>query len=92
MVDLNVGKINFRIDKQANLQFVISMASFDEKALAENFVPRWMRSSGLSRRRRAAASRRSSSRSRPPRHGLPVGPSITRNFAEATLMVANSAR
>ncbi len=35
--DIKGGKINFRIDKQANLHFVIGKASFDEKALAENY-------------------------------------------------------
>src|ERR1700752_320014 len=31
------GKINFPVDKQANLHFIIGKASFDEKALAENY-------------------------------------------------------
>ena len=35
--DIKGGKINFRVDKQANLHFVIGKASFDEKALAENY-------------------------------------------------------
>ena len=34
--DIKGGKINFRVDKQANLHFVIGKASFDEKSLAEN--------------------------------------------------------
>src|SRR5437899_3896242 len=32
--DIKGGKINFRVDKQANLHFVIGKASFDEKNLA----------------------------------------------------------
>src|SRR6476469_2888654 len=32
--DIKGGKINFRVDKQANLHFIIGKASFDEKALA----------------------------------------------------------
>ena len=35
--DIKGGKINFRVDKQANLHFVIGKASFDEKNLAENY-------------------------------------------------------
>ena len=35
--DIKGGKINFRVDKAANLHFVIGKASFDEKALAENY-------------------------------------------------------
>src|ERR1700727_4068783 len=35
--DIKGGKINFRIDKQANLHFVIGKASFDEKQLVENY-------------------------------------------------------
>ena len=37
VTDIKGGKINFRVDKQANLHFVIGKASFDEKALAENY-------------------------------------------------------
>ena len=37
VADIKGGKINFRVDKQANLHFVIGKASFDEKALAENY-------------------------------------------------------
>jgi len=35
--DIKGGKINFRIDKQANLHMVIGKVSFDEKALVENY-------------------------------------------------------
>ncbi|EUA53206.1 ribosomal protein L1 [Mycobacterium intracellulare 1956] len=40
VADIKGGKINFRIDKQANLHFVIGKASFDEKSLAENYGAR----------------------------------------------------
>jgi large subunit ribosomal protein L1 len=35
--DIKGGKINFRIDKQANLHLVIGKASFDPEKLAENY-------------------------------------------------------
>src|ERR1700761_6151701 len=35
--DIKGGKTNFRVDKQANLHFVIGKASFDEKSLVENY-------------------------------------------------------
>ena len=36
--DIKGGKINFRVDKQANLHLVIGKASFDEKKLVENYA------------------------------------------------------
>ena len=35
--DIKGGKVNFRVDKQANLHLVIGKASFDEKKLVENY-------------------------------------------------------
>ncbi|ADG77380.1 Large ribosomal subunit protein uL1 OS=Tsukamurella paurometabola (strain ATCC 8368 / DSM /CCUG 35730 / CIP 100753 / JCM 10117 / KCTC 9821 / NBRC 16120/ NCIMB 702349 / NCTC 13040) OX=521096 GN=rplA PE=3 SV=1 [Tsukamurella paurometabola] len=35
--DIKGGKINFRVDKAANLHFVIGKASFDAKQLVENY-------------------------------------------------------
>ncbi|MFD3508966.1 50S ribosomal protein L1 [Nocardia sp. NPDC058666] len=35
--EIKGGKINFRVDKQANLHFVIGKASFDEAKLVENY-------------------------------------------------------
>ncbi|MBJ8347940.1 50S ribosomal protein L1 [Antrihabitans sp. YC2-6] len=35
--DIKGGKINFRVDKQANLHFVIGKASFDAAKLVENY-------------------------------------------------------
>ncbi|NLA28924.1 MAG: 50S ribosomal protein L1 [Propionibacterium sp.] len=35
--DIKGGKIDFRVDRHANLQFIIGKASFTEKALLENF-------------------------------------------------------
>ena len=38
IADIKGGKINFRIDKQANLHLVIGKASFDAVKLAENYA------------------------------------------------------
>ena len=35
--DIKGGKIEFRVDKHANLNFIIGKVSFDEKALVENY-------------------------------------------------------
>ena len=37
VADIKGGKIEFRNDKHANLHFIIGKASFDEKALVENY-------------------------------------------------------
>lgn len=36
--DIKGGKIEFRVDKHANLHFIIGKSSFDEKALVENYA------------------------------------------------------
>jgi large subunit ribosomal protein L1 len=36
--DIKGGKVNFRVDKQANLHLVIGKASFDEAKLVENYA------------------------------------------------------
>ncbi|WP_163508502.1 50S ribosomal protein L1 [Fodinicola acaciae] len=38
ITDIKGGKINFRIDKQANLHLVIGKASFDAEKLVENYA------------------------------------------------------
>ena len=38
VADIKGGKVNFRVDKQANLHLVIGKASFDEKRLVENYA------------------------------------------------------
>jgi large subunit ribosomal protein L1 len=35
--DIKGGKIEFRVDKHANLHFIIGKVSFDEKSLVENY-------------------------------------------------------
>ncbi|MFC7341671.1 50S ribosomal protein L1 [Saccharopolyspora griseoalba] len=38
VADIKGGKINFRVDKQANLHFIIGKVSFDTAKLAENYA------------------------------------------------------
>ena len=38
VADIKGGKINFRVDKQANVHFVIGKASFGTEALVENYA------------------------------------------------------
>jgi large subunit ribosomal protein L1 len=38
VVDIKGGKINFRVDKQANLHLIIGKASFDTEKLVENYA------------------------------------------------------
>jgi large subunit ribosomal protein L1 len=74
--------VNFRVDKQANLHFIIGKASFDEKALAENYgaaldeILRAKPSSSKGRYLKKVVSTTTGP-------GIPVDPAITRNFAEA---------
>jgi len=37
VADIKGGKIEFRVDRQANLQFVIGKSSFSAEALLENY-------------------------------------------------------
>jgi large subunit ribosomal protein L1 len=37
VADIKGGKIEFRVDKHANLHFIIGKVSFDEKSLVENY-------------------------------------------------------
>ncbi|MDA3649807.1 50S ribosomal protein L1 [Saccharopolyspora indica] len=38
VADIKGGKINFRVDKQANLHFIIGKASFDTDKLVDNYL------------------------------------------------------
>ncbi|MCI2417085.1 50S ribosomal protein L1 [Saccharopolyspora sp. K220] len=38
IADIKGGKINFRVDKQANLHFIIGKVSFDTEKLVENYA------------------------------------------------------
>ena len=81
--DIKGGKINFRVDKQANLHFVIGKASFDEKSLAENYgaaIDEILRAKPSSSKGRYLKKIVVSTTTGP---GIPVDPAVTRNFAEA---------
>src|SRR6188472_1957257 len=81
--DIKGGKINFRVDKQANLHFVIGKASFDETALAENYgaaLDEILRAKPSSSKGRYLKKVTVSTTTGP---GIPVDPAVTRNFAEA---------
>ena len=81
--EIKGGKINFRVDKQANLHFVIGKASFDETKLAENYgaaIDEIMRAKPSSSKGRYLKKVTVSTTTGP---GIPVDPQITRGFAEA---------
>jgi large subunit ribosomal protein L1 len=81
VADIKGGKINFRVDKQANLHFVIGKASFDEKSLAENYgaaLDEVLRLKPSSSKGRYLKKITVSTTTGP---GIPVDPSVTRNFA-----------
>ena len=83
VADIKGGKINFRVDKQANVHFVIGKASFDEKRLAENYgatLDEVLRLKPSTSKGRYLKKVTISTTTGP---GIPVDPSVTRNFAEA---------
>src|ERR1700741_3195173 len=83
VADIKGGKINFRVDKQANLHFVIGKASFDEKNLVENYgaaIDEVLRLKPSSSKGRYLRKITVSTTTGP---GIPVDPSITRHFTEA---------
>jgi large subunit ribosomal protein L1 len=83
VADIKGGKINFRVDKQANLHLVIGKASFDENKLVENYgaaIDEVLRAKPTASKGRYLKKVTVSTTTGP---GIPVDPSITRNFAEA---------
>ncbi|MGV0635872.1 50S ribosomal protein L1 [Mycolicibacillus trivialis] len=83
VADIKGGKINFRADKQANLHFVIGKASFDEAKLAENYgaaLDEILRLKPSASKGRYLKKIVISTTTGP---GIPVDPTVTRNFTEA---------
>jgi large subunit ribosomal protein L1 len=82
VTEIKGGKINFRVDKQANLHFVIGKASFDEKSLVENYgaaLDEILRAKPSSSKGRYLKKVVVSTTTGP---GIPVDPAIVRNFIE----------
>jgi large subunit ribosomal protein L1 len=83
IADIKGGKINLRVDKQANLHFIIGKASFPEQRLAENYgaaLDEVLRLKPSTSKGRYLKKVTFSTTTGP---GISVDPSITRNFAEA---------
>ena len=83
VTDIKGGKIEFRVDRHANLHFIIGKASFDEKALAENYgaaLDEILRAKPSSSKGRYLKKVVVSTTTGP---GIPVDPAVTRHFAEA---------
>src|SRR6476646_1323830 len=82
VADIKGGKINFRVDKQANLHFVIGKASFDHTKLVENYgaaLDEILRAKPSSSKGRYLKKITVSTTTGP---GIPVDPAVTRNFTE----------
>jgi len=82
--EIKGGKIEFRVDKHANLHFIIGKASFDEKNLVENYaaaLEEVLRLKPSSSKGRYVTKATISTTMGP---GIPVDPSKTRNLLEET--------
>ncbi|MGA9873914.1 MAG: 50S ribosomal protein L1 [Rhodococcus sp. (in: high G+C Gram-positive bacteria)] len=80
--EIKGGKINFRVDKQANLHFVIGKASFDDTQLVENYgaaLDEILRVKPSSAKGRYVKKVTVSTTTGP---GIPVDPARTRNLLE----------
>ncbi len=81
--DIKGGKIEFRVDRHANLHFIIGKASFDAISLVENYaaaLEEVLRLKPASSKGRFLRKVTLSTTMGP---GLPVDPNITRNFMAA---------
>ena len=82
--DIKGGKIEFRVDKHSNLHFIIGKASFDEKALVENYavaLEEILRLKPASSKGRYITKATMSTTMGP---GIPLDASRTRNLLEET--------
>ena len=80
--DIKGGKINFRVDKQANLHFVIGKASFGEQQLVENYsaaLDEVLRAKPSTAKGRYLKKVTVSTTTGP---GIPVDPNQTRNLLD----------
>ncbi|HWV27837.1 MAG TPA: 50S ribosomal protein L1 [Aeromicrobium sp.] len=79
--DIKGGKVQFRVDRHANLHFVIGKASFTAEQLAENYGAAYdeiQRLKPASSKGRYVKKVTISTTNGP---GVPVDPSVTRNYA-----------
>src|ERR1700712_1093300 len=82
VTDIKGGKIEFRVDRHANLHFIIGKASFSEGQLAENYaaaLEEVLRLKPASSKGRYLKKVTVSTTMGP---GIPVDPNKTRNVAE----------
>jgi len=82
VTDIKGGKINFRVDKQSNLHFVIGKASFDDTKLVENYgaaLDEILRAKPSSAKGRYVKKVTVSTTTGP---GVPVDPNRTRNLLD----------
>src|SRR3954468_2913639 len=80
--DIKGGKINFRVDKQSNLHFVIGKASFPTEKLVENYgaaLDEILRAKPSAAKGRYLKKVTVSTTTGP---GIPVDPSVTRNLLD----------
>ncbi|MGH3950258.1 MAG: 50S ribosomal protein L1 [Pseudonocardiaceae bacterium] len=83
IADIKGGKVNFRVDKQANLHLIIGKASFDTEKLVENYaaaLDEVLRAKPSSAKGRFLKKVTFSTTMGP---GIPVDPARTRNLLEA---------
>ncbi|MGH3435689.1 MAG: 50S ribosomal protein L1 [Sciscionella sp.] len=83
VTDIKAGKINFRVDKQANLHLVIGKTSFDTEKLVENYaaaLDEVLRAKPSAAKGRYVKKVTFSTTMGP---GIPVDPSRTRNLLVA---------
>ncbi|MBE5485422.1 50S ribosomal protein L1 [Mycobacteroides abscessus] len=83
VTDIKGGKINFRVDKHANLHLIIGKASFDAEKLTENYgavLDEILRAKPSSAKGRYLKKVVVSTTTGP---GIQVDPGVTRNFLEA---------
>src|ERR1700754_3963178 len=84
VADIKGGKINFRVDKQANLHIVIGKASFDTEKLVENYaaaLDEILRAKPSTSKGRYLKKVTFTTTMGP---GIPVDPNRTRNLLDAT--------
>ncbi len=83
IADIKGGKVNFRVDKQANLHLIIGKASFDTEKLVENYaaaLDEVLRAKPSSAKGRYLKKVTFSTTMGP---GIPVDPARTRNLLDA---------